>query len=144
LTVGHVIFQTIAGRPSSPGAFHCKKLSFYPKIIPLKKTNKENYTIAKAWRPISLLATLGKILEPSASDAWNSSRTLYLTVGHVIFQTIAGRPSSPGDIDDEGIRPQREPVEMPAITLEEVERQLLAAKSWNLPATPGIVQGPCT
>jgi hypothetical protein len=35
----------------------------HAKIIPLKKTNKENYTIAKAWRPISLLATLGKILE---------------------------------------------------------------------------------
>jgi ribonuclease HI len=35
----------------------------HAKIIPLKKPNKENYTIAKAWRPISLLATLGKILE---------------------------------------------------------------------------------
>ncbi|KAJ5144474.1 hypothetical protein N7526_001982 [Penicillium atrosanguineum] len=35
----------------------------HAKIIPLKKPNKENYTIAKAWRPISLLATLGKLLE---------------------------------------------------------------------------------
>jgi hypothetical protein len=35
----------------------------HAKIIPLKKPNKENYTIAKAWRPILLLATLGKILE---------------------------------------------------------------------------------
>lgn len=35
----------------------------HAKIIPLKKPNKENYTIAKAWRPISLLATLGKVLE---------------------------------------------------------------------------------
>jgi Reverse transcriptase (RNA-dependent DNA polymerase) len=33
------------------------------KIIPLKKPEKGNYTIANAWRPISLLATLGKILE---------------------------------------------------------------------------------
>ena len=33
---------------------------------------------------------------PSSSDAWNRSRTLCLTVGHVIFQTIAGRPSTPG------------------------------------------------
>ena len=33
------------------------------KIIPLKKPGKEDYTIAKAWRPISLLATLGKVLE---------------------------------------------------------------------------------
>jgi hypothetical protein len=35
----------------------------HAKIIPLKKPNKENYAIAKAWRPISLLATLGKVLE---------------------------------------------------------------------------------
>lgn len=32
----------------------------------------------------------------------------------------------PDDIDDEGTRPQRAPVEMPAITMEEVERPLLA------------------
>jgi exonuclease III len=35
----------------------------HAKIIPLKKPGKEDYTIAKAWRPISLLATLGKLLE---------------------------------------------------------------------------------
>uniref|UniRef100_A0A093XDU8 Putative RNA-directed DNA polymerase from transposon X-element n=1 Tax=Talaromyces marneffei PM1 TaxID=1077442 RepID=A0A093XDU8_TALMA len=33
------------------------------KIIPLKKLAKDNYSLAKAWRPISLLSTLGKILE---------------------------------------------------------------------------------
>ena len=33
------------------------------KIIPLKKPSKPDYRRAKAWRPISLLATLGKILE---------------------------------------------------------------------------------
>ena len=33
------------------------------KIIPLKKPNKGDYTAAKAWRPISLLSTLGKTLE---------------------------------------------------------------------------------
>ena len=35
----------------------------HAKIIPLKKPGKDDYTFAKAWRPISLLATLGKILE---------------------------------------------------------------------------------
>ncbi|KAJ5593506.1 hypothetical protein N7537_010410 [Penicillium hordei] len=40
----------------------------HAKIIPLKKLNKENYTIAKAWRPISLLATLGKILESVVAE----------------------------------------------------------------------------
>ena len=33
------------------------------KIIPLKKPNKPDYRVAKAWRPISLLPTLGKALE---------------------------------------------------------------------------------
>jgi ribonuclease HI len=40
----------------------------HAKIIPLKKPNKENYSIAKAWRPISLLATLGKILESVVAE----------------------------------------------------------------------------
>ncbi|KAJ5559512.1 hypothetical protein N7513_001911 [Penicillium frequentans] len=40
----------------------------HAKIIPLKKPNKDNYTIAKAWRPISLLATLGKILESVVAE----------------------------------------------------------------------------
>jgi hypothetical protein len=33
------------------------------KIIPLKKPDKDDYTLAKAWRPISLLSTLGKLPE---------------------------------------------------------------------------------
>lgn len=40
----------------------------HAKIIPLKKPNKEDYTIAKAWRPISLLATLGKVLESVVAE----------------------------------------------------------------------------
>ena len=40
----------------------------HAKIIPLKKPGKENYTIAKAWRPISLLATLGKVLESVVAE----------------------------------------------------------------------------
>jgi hypothetical protein len=40
----------------------------HAKIIPLKKPNKENYSIAKAWRPISLLATLGKILQSVVAE----------------------------------------------------------------------------
>lgn len=47
-------------------------------------------------------------------------------------------PSMPDNIDDEGTRPQRAPVEMPAITMEEVERQLLAAKSWKAPGEDGL------
>ncbi|OAQ57708.1 endonuclease/exonuclease/phosphatase [Pochonia chlamydosporia 170] len=33
------------------------------KIIPLKKPDRGDYTDAKAWRPISLLSTLGKLME---------------------------------------------------------------------------------
>ncbi|KAG9185064.1 hypothetical protein G6011_03011 [Alternaria panax] len=47
-------------------------------------------------------------------------------------------PPLPSSIDDEGARPQRAPVEMPTITLEEVERQLYAAKSWKAPGDDGL------
>lgn len=33
------------------------------KIILLKKANKDDYTLPKNYRPISLLATLGKVIE---------------------------------------------------------------------------------
>jgi hypothetical protein len=38
------------------------------KIIPLKKPNKAYYTVTKAWRPISLLSTLGKALESVVAE----------------------------------------------------------------------------
>ncbi|KJK85276.1 hypothetical protein H633G_10887 [Metarhizium anisopliae BRIP 53284] len=38
------------------------------RIIPLKKPDKDNYTVAGAWRPISLLSTLGKILEAVVAE----------------------------------------------------------------------------
>lgn len=38
------------------------------KIVPLKKANKDDYTRAKAWRPISLLSTLEKLLEAVVAE----------------------------------------------------------------------------
>ena len=38
------------------------------KIIPLKKPEKSDYSLAKSWRTISLLSTLGKILEAVISE----------------------------------------------------------------------------
>ena len=47
------------------------------KIVPLRKPNKPDYTLAKAYRPISLLATLGKNLE-----AVVAARLSYLAETH--------------------------------------------------------------
>jgi ABC-type nitrate/sulfonate/bicarbonate transport system substrate-binding protein len=51
-------------------------------------------------------------------------------------------PPLPDNINDEGPRPQRASIEMPAITIEEIERQLSLAKSWKAPGDddlPAIV-----
>ena len=40
----------------------------HAKIISLKKPSKKDYTIAKAWRLISLLATLRKVLESVVAE----------------------------------------------------------------------------
>jgi hypothetical protein len=47
------------------------------KIVPLRKGNKDNYTLPKNYRPISLLATLGKVME-----AVMATRIAYLTEVH--------------------------------------------------------------
>jgi hypothetical protein len=52
----------------------------HAKIIPLKKPNKEDYTMARAWRPISLLATLRKILESVIAE-----RISHITVGSLLL-----------------------------------------------------------
>jgi hypothetical protein len=40
----------------------------HAKIILLKKLNKENYTVTKVWRLISLLTMLGKVLESMVAE----------------------------------------------------------------------------
>ena len=50
------------------------------KIVPLKKGDKDDYTLPKNYRPISLLATLGKIME-----AVMAARIAYLTEVHKLL-----------------------------------------------------------
>jgi ribonuclease HI len=50
------------------------------KIIPLKKSGKDDYTLPKNYRPISLLATLGKVME-----AVIATRIAYLTEVHKLL-----------------------------------------------------------
>ncbi|SCO54574.1 related to reverse transcriptase [Fusarium fujikuroi] len=54
----------------------------HARIIPLKKPGKDDYTIAKAWRPISLLATLGKVLESVVAE-----RISYAVEAHGLLPT---------------------------------------------------------
>jgi hypothetical protein len=48
-------------------------------------------------------------------------------------------PLLPDNIKDEGPRQQRAPVVMPTLTLEEVERQLFATKSWKALGEDGLL-----
>ena len=57
-----LLFQTSLDEGSLPSQWR------NARIIPLRKPDKANYTLAKAYRPISLLATLGKLLESVVAD----------------------------------------------------------------------------
>ena len=47
------------------------------KIILLKKLSKPNYRLAKAWRPISLLAILGKFLDAVIAERLSYAAKTY-------------------------------------------------------------------
>jgi hypothetical protein len=65
------IFQLSISKASIPQAWKTAK------IVPLRKPKKPDYTMAKAYRPISLLITLGKMLEAVVAE-----RISYLVETH--------------------------------------------------------------
>jgi hypothetical protein len=58
----HHLFQTSLDTGTLPQQ---RKVA---KIVPLKRPDKDNYTQAKAWRPILLLSTLEKLLEAVVAE----------------------------------------------------------------------------
>ncbi|XP_044715283.1 reverse transcriptase (RNA-dependent DNA polymerase) domain-containing protein [Hirsutella rhossiliensis] len=81
LTLQEIEEKVMAAKPwKAPGedglpAIVWKKLWHVVKhrIIPPRKPDKGDYTLAKAWRPISLLSTLGKILEAVVAERISSA-----------------------------------------------------------------------
>jgi len=65
------LFQLSISKASIPQAWKTAK------IVPLRKPKKPDYTMAKAYRPISLLITLGKMLEALVAE-----RISYLAEAH--------------------------------------------------------------
>ncbi|KAE8552234.1 hypothetical protein EYB25_006128 [Talaromyces marneffei] len=47
-------------------------------------------------------------------------------------------PPLPARIEDEGTQPQREPIHMPELTMEEIERKIFEAKPWKAPGEEGL------
>jgi exonuclease III len=78
--------------------------------------------------------TFGKV--PQLNRADGSATTDHKEQAEELLATFF--PPLPNNIDDEGPKPQRAPIEMPAITLEEVERQLHATKPWKAPGDDGL------
>ncbi|GCB25479.1 putative 115 kDa protein in type-1 retrotransposable element R1DM [Aspergillus awamori] len=81
-------------------------------------------------------AAFGKIPQLLRADGTTTTTTDHTEQAEELLAKFF--PPLPDNIDDEGTRPQRAPVEMPAITMEEIERQLMAAKSWKAPGEDGL------
>jgi hypothetical protein len=87
-----------------------------------------------------------KYLDPNGSPAFDKIPPLTRRDGSTSRDKIeraeellsAFFPPLPARIEDEGPRPQRTPVLMPPLTMEEVERRIFAAKSWKAPGDDGL------
>ena len=87
-----------------------------------------------------------KYLDPGGSSAFDKIPPLTKRDGsstkdkqEQAEELLAGFfPPLPAGIDDEGPRPQRAPVPMPPLTMEEIEQRIFAAKPWKAPGEDGL------
>lgn len=91
------------------------------------------------WRAASYLksgkeAAFGKV--PRLTRADGSRTSSNAEQAEELLNTFF--PPLPQHIDEENDRPMRNAVPMPNLTLEEVHRQLMAAKSWKAPGQDGL------
>jgi exonuclease III len=96
--------------------------------------DNDNIWKAAKYRKQGEDTAFGKVLQIGRADG--TSTTNHKEQAEELIATFF--PPLPDNIDDEGSRPQRAPVEMPAITVEEIERQLFTAKSWKAPGEDGL------
>jgi hypothetical protein len=87
-----------------------------------------------------------KYLNPDGSAAFDKIPPLVRTDGSITTDKTEQAkellatffPPLPAVIEEEGPRPQRAPVPMPRLSVEEVERRVFAAQSWKAPGDDGL------
>jgi hypothetical protein len=84
-----------------------------------------NYNGSSAFDKVSLLVRRDRSITKNKTEQAEELLTIFF-------------PPLPAVIEEEGSWPQRAPVSMPRLTMEEVERRVFAAKSWNAPGDDGL------
>ncbi|KAM3449682.1 hypothetical protein NHJ6243_009943, partial [Beauveria neobassiana] len=150
--VGDVSATTAAfkHRPRPKQCYNCQELTghraadskqYHDAIRQQKRSHWENFLADhdNIWRAASYLksgkeAAFGKVPRLTRADGTRTSSNA--EQAEELLTTFF--PPLPQHIDEENDRPMRNAVPMPNLTLEEVHRQLMAAKSWKAPGQDGL------